>query len=989
METRSFLTRIVPAQGNYLTITWKSPAHGWAVRSYKLSQPDQIDEACRTLQWATSKGADCYFAIAAYNVAEVATTLKGAQIIKAKREQANVHLITHPGDGRRRQARRRQERPQELLRHQRDAVKWLLEFCKATGIPKPNLGVNSGYGLHLYWVLEDAVSLSTWQPMADALKSAMLAHGWVGDTSPTVDGARILRPPNTVNMKSGTPVPVQVIPGFTAADYANNVMSDALAPWLNVQARASGTGTRGASATVTSMLGPRPSHITPGVKLNPAAQAGLESRFSFAEIIKHCGQAKLSVDSRGLGAPYPGLVPGRHQPRRVHLDGKDFIHEFSDGDPRYKHVETEAAYARAAAERDAKGHGAPTCKHYNDHRPGVCGACPHNGKINSPLGLGAGRDDLPYGYRRGTGRLERLDGKGKDAEWVTLVAGNVSKPRLDQLSTGGHQVTFEYELAGKTYPVSAKDTEMGHQMPISYFTRQGMAVTRHTAPLFGDFVMAWISQLRVQQVTRHDVVRSFGWNFDEKGNRTGLAIAGTLYKTDGSEEAVAGGDPRVASMYRPAGDIAHWRKASSLFEDGRPDLQAMVAASFGAPLISLCGDVRGMSMNFWSTESGIGKSTAIKVGQSVWGEPKAMQSMQDTPNAVMKSLSEPRVLPGYWDELRVRKDNQDAFVEMIFIIPQGKEKARMQADTTLREVGEWETMLVFTSNRSCQDYLLARDDGTDSGLARLLEVEMHKIVTPFDPLVGQHIKLCETNYGHAGRVFAKYIATNLADVQAQLAKVMKAFSDKHDMQRDERFSATAITCILVGASIAKTLGLFNFDVRGIQDVLVRAFATQRSQRSSKTILSDTGGFDLEEVIAQFCYAQADYRVHTSAFSGPGVGHIRVFAAPRNNVVRLQISEAQKMLRIDRKSFAEWMRDHNRPGMTIIKEMVEKLGAKEHRKSIGGGSGMGTSIPTWVVDVPLVGKLSELLRGNVDDSDDVGSSGGLKKNPAKAARDAAD
>jgi hypothetical protein len=96
-----------------------------------------------------------------------------------------------------------------------------------------------------------------------------------------------------------------------------------------------------------------------------------------------------------------------------------------------------------------------------------------------------------------------------------------------------------------------------------------------------------------------------------------------------------------------------------------------------------------------------------------------------------------------------------------------------------------------------------------------------------------------------------------------------------------------------------------------------------------------------------------------------------------------------MLRIDRKSFAEWMRDHNRPGMTIIKEMVEKLGAKEHRKSIGGGSGMGTSIPTWVVDVPLVGKLSELLRGDVDDSDDVGSPGGLKKNPAKAARDAAD
>jgi hypothetical protein len=621
----------------------------------------------------------------------------------------------------------------------------------------------------------------------------------------------------------------------------------------------------------------------------------------------------------------------------------------------------------------------------------VCGGCAFNGRINSPLALGVAKDDLPYGYRRGMHfglpRLERLDGKGADAEWVPLVEGDVSKPRLDELPTGGHRVTFEYNLAGKSYPVSASDIEMGHQMPISYFARQGMAVTRHTSPQFGDFVMAWITQLRKQQVTKTEVVRPFGWNFNTRGERVGLAIAGTLYRTDGTEEAVAGGDPKVLAMYRPAGDLANWRRAAALFEGGRADLQALIGASFGAPLVGLCGDVRGMSLNFWSTESGIGKSTGIKVGQSVWGDAKAMQSMRDTPNAVMRSLSEPRVLIRYWDELRIRKDYQDDFVEMIFTIPQGKERARLMADTTLREVGEWETMLVFTSNRACQDYLLARDDGTDSGLARLLEIEMAKITTPFDPMAGQVIKLCESNYGHAGREFARYIAGNLPKVQTQLSAIMKSLSDKLNMQRDERFSVTAITCILVGSAIARNLGLFNFDLHGIKQVLLNAFEQQRGQRSTKTVLSDAGGFDLEEIISQFCYAHADFRLRTDWFStGAGSGRVKILGhvMPRGNIIRIQIAEKAGVMRIDRGALYNWLRERNRPSTTIVEELKSKLGALEYRKTIGGGTGYGGG-STWVLDIPLVGKLASFV-GDTE-TDDKQSK--RRRSPAEEARNAAD
>jgi hypothetical protein len=976
-DVEGFLSRVVPVQGNYLTITWKGEGRGWASRSFP---PAQVSQAASWLRWASSIKADAYFAVASYNVAEIGTSQKGEPTIRAKREQANVHLIRTlvidadvKRDGDKKDATK-------VFHDRSKAIEWLKAFTKATGLPMPSMWVNSGYGFHWYWILETAITLGEWQPMADALREAMVAHGWVGDTAPTVDGARIMRPPGTFNFKSGQPVAVEGFPKLSANDYANADIMAKLTPWIGVQ-KARATGTHG-GATVTS-IGPRPSYIPPGGPgLNQSAR--IESRFQFAEIAKRCEQIKLSLAKGGEGDPYPLWYLGNISMAVHTRDGKDFIHPISKDHADYDADKTEAAFARAEKETDGKVLGAPTCKHYDMTRPGVCGACPFKDKITSPLSLGVDVEDLPYKYRRvvlaGETAIQRMDGKGEDAEWVFLFFGDVAKPRLDELPTGGHRLSFTYKLAGRDYPVAANEADMTTQIQVGYFSKQGVAVTRHTAAHAGDFVMAWISQLRLQQTVKTEVVRPFGWNIDARGNRIGVAIAGTLYKTDGSIDKVPGGDPKIAAMYRPAGDMANWRKAAALFEGGRPDCQGIIATSFGAVLISLCGDVRGMTMSFWSTESGIGKSTAIKVGQSVWGDPRSMQSMQDTPNAVMKSLSEPRILIRYWDELRVRKDYQDAFVEMIFTIPQGKERSRMNSDTTLREVGEWETMLVFTSNRPCQDYLLARDDGTDSGLARLLEVEMAKIPTAFDPMAGQSIKLCETNYGHAGRVYLQYVATHLQEVQNKLSSTMKMLSDGLKMQRDERFSVTAMACTLVGAYYGRKLGLFNFDVPGILGVLKTAFLAQRESRATRTMVAAAGGLDVEEIVNGFVYSQADYRLRTDNFSSGGAGKVTMSGVPRGNVVRLQIATAAKILRVNRAAFNEWLHSRGLPATVIIKQLVDKMGAVQHRKSLGGGTGFAGGV-SHVIDIPLTGRLADIANSVNDDA----VAALLRKSPSDASK----
>jgi putative DNA primase/helicase len=74
------------------------------------------------------------------------------------------------------------------------------DFLLKTALPQPNLKHYTGYGLHIYWTLEEGLKLSDWQPMADQLQ-ALLQTLQVGADPITADAARILRLPGTQNFR--------------------------------------------------------------------------------------------------------------------------------------------------------------------------------------------------------------------------------------------------------------------------------------------------------------------------------------------------------------------------------------------------------------------------------------------------------------------------------------------------------------------------------------------------------------------------------------------------------------------------------------------------------------------------------------------------------------------------------------------------------------------------------------------------------------------
>ncbi len=82
-----------------------------------------------------------------------------------------------------------------------------LERIEAAGFPAPSVTVSSGHGAHLYWILDDAVTITT-QDDRDRVTSTMkaMAKLWNGDG--TQDLSRILRLPGFDNVKDpDNPVP--------------------------------------------------------------------------------------------------------------------------------------------------------------------------------------------------------------------------------------------------------------------------------------------------------------------------------------------------------------------------------------------------------------------------------------------------------------------------------------------------------------------------------------------------------------------------------------------------------------------------------------------------------------------------------------------------------------------------------------------------------------------------------------------------------------
>lgn len=884
-----------------------------------------------------------------------------------------------------------------------DAVKATMDFIKTVGLPKPTMIVHSGGGFHFYWCVDRALSPDEWLPIAFSLAEAAKANGLLCDTQCTVDSVRVLRIPDTLNRKQEPARHVRFIGQPLDYDYSLDRVAGPLLPYVGRVPQAQ------SSLAVDRSLFPLRPVTAPPSEL----QAGIDQLWPSPDldlVTPLCGFLRDAVASGGAGLNNP-LWNITTLISTFTKGGRADAHRMGDKHATYTKESTDEFFDRKDRERSERGLGWPSCATISATGAAACKSCALFAQGKSPLnfevraaptgavgsvppspgstpaaqpapnpivqtsGFGpttggapvaghalhgpvtsGGNSDMPAGYLRTAANIicKVVTDPANPQQQISIPISDY--PMMNAwLQKDPNMLHFDSVVERNRVGQISIDLEyIGTNEMRKVLQSQGFMLGT-TDKFSGDFFVSWVKKL--QQIKDSVASAPFGWH-DKNGQTEGFIYGGQLWTPNGSSPS-ATANPVINQQYKPKGSDAYWLDAVKLVtSQGRPDLEAIVASAFAAPLVMFTGHL-GMLMSAYSKESGIGKSTALRIAQAVWGDPiRAVQSLSDTQNSVMKKIGEVRSLPVYWDELKTDEDTKK-FVNMTFQIAQGKEKSRLNQHAQMKEPGHWQTLVVSASNDSLIDHVTQQTQTTLAGLYRIFEYT----VVPASPSQTGLIDTSEatirlsklnTNYGSVGLKYAQWLGTNFHSIEADMAALSKQLNIETKSHQEERFWISLIACVLLGARYANALGYAVFQEADLKAFMLRSLDTMRALRGSQTV-DLTRTINISSIMSSFLKDMQQQnkvlwtdRIHVAVGKPPkpnspnAVKIIKPSDVSRINGVSVQIGIDDKLMRISSSTFGEWLKKSGKSRHLLMEALKASMTTTTVVGFLGGGTGLAFS-----------------------------------------------
>ncbi|QGM46137.1 DUF927 domain-containing protein [Methylocystis heyeri] len=856
------------------------------------------------------------------------------------------------------------------------AIAALYEAVDNYQLPRPTVIVGSGSGgIHAYWVLDALLDYMEWRSLSEALIDWADRAGIKFDRGVTIDGVRILRVPGTMNNKPGVNKPVTII-YLEEQDIALQDMHNALAPYKRA----------GVADRVREALGIGNADVLGG---NYFQAAGLRD---IDKVAVECPWISNQLATGGVGRDNPQwsqavLVASFCE------NPEATAHRLSNGHAQYTDTETQAEITRRLKERDEGTHrvGFPSCHAIRDTGADECQTCPHFELETSPLKLGdtiamPPEAPLPEAVRQAEEEVKRdysletialklnpfLPAGGRVNPQTGIVTaertsenddGDAETKRINVFKgvifeawisrgTDGLIFNFMTTIGGKPTQGSVSVKEAGGSSPRGPLAGQGLFLSEGKDT--EAFMRDWLHNLKTAAETVITGV-PFGWHTmgdkDKADAPLGFSYAGLQYSTKNPGLAPRPSEELVKQYY-PAGVIEPWKDAAAaIIADNCQDRAVIIASAFAAPLMRFTGE-GGVALGTFSPESGLGKSTALKIAQAVWGHPRrGLQGLDDTMNATIQKAAELNSLPVYYDELKTH-DEVTNFTSTLFRLTSGKGKARLSAAAKQQETPTWDTMLVYASNDTIVAALTETTKGTVAGNVRVFEYQTRPFAPSITPsAMAQKISQLETNYGRAGEVYAKFLGANAASVRAQVAERMNSFADKLGATGEERFWVSAMVITLAGAAYANQLGLTKFNLPSMRAFLTDEFDRMRAAR--KIAANDLMNIQsIITIMSEFLADMASRRtIHTDQINLKARGRpkpLKLFEDPQR-VDRLGVQIKYEtapgdrgIILIDESELEKWLGQKRIPITVFLTSAGNLLRADRSVGALGTGTRLAIS-----------------------------------------------
>jgi hypothetical protein len=660
--------------------------------------------------------------------------------------------------------------------------------------------------------------------------------------------------------------------------------------------------------------------------------------------VEKCGVFKEAMETGGRDHPEP-LWNNILSTVAFTEDAEFFIEPLSSGHKGYDKQKTEDKFAYKLAKRHDGSLRPILCTTFAQYRSATCAACPFSGNIKTPLVLGK-REEMSYlppwikitdkGVWKKTGKA---DAGGED-EWkqifpyhignVELIDGGIGELKMRATFTSKHNV-IRTEIPTT---LLAKDGSALCETLVA----ERVMVTSNAAHELKGFMMSWLKTM--QDIKRSSVNRLTGLGWGERGGQIVFVAGQKVFQPDGKEDHFSHVEASLLNDYSPRGKREVWDKcASALVADGRQAAVATLMTSFAAPLMQLTG-TGGLTFSIYSAASGTGKSSLLKAAQAVWGHPvRGVNALDDTMLSLTKKLGFLNSIPAYWDELRGDRRTIHNFAKIIFQLSQGKEKSRLNSHIKLQDMGTWKTLIGMASNERINDHMDQIAGNTNAGRVRVFEVTMPEIRGTEDNLMdndfARDISALDSNFGHVGQVYAKYLATNLDATKKMVSELQDQVVSDLSATAEERFWVGFVAAELASARIVNHLGILKFDENLFKKWLYSEFYAQRAGSKAMFLPADQTA---KKLLFQYIDENRDGMLVVERMVKPGGGSPGVILVqPRDKEIVVLKAHLDKVIRIKVQAFRNWIYMSQGIAPTpITSELVNMGVAKVGRKSISAG-----------------------------------------------------
>lgn len=350
--------------------------------------------------------------------------------------------------------------------------------------------------------------------------------------------------------------------------------------------------------------------------------------------------------------------------------------------------------------------------------------------------------------------------------------------RLVNIDTGEEKLQLAFRKGTIWRKIIASKTVLASSNKVTELAGSGIAVTSQNARAFIQYISD-MENMNYYLIPEKKSIGRFGYIPDEGFSPF---VDGLIFDGDANFKA-------MFQTVRSRGSETKWLETAAEVREMSTTVKIILAASFASVLLEPLNCLP-FFVHLWGVDSGTGKTVALMVAASVWGDPAVgayVKTFDGTVVGMEKTAAFLNNLPFCLDELQLAKDSKGRTTFDVYKLAQGVGRTRGNRSGGVDLTPTWRNCILTTG----ESPLTSTASGAGA-VNRVIDIECKSAQAVIKD--GMRISgAVKRNYGFAGRKFVErlYQPGVIDQVSERYRELFRILSDR-DTTEKQAMAAAAI-----------------------------------------------------------------------------------------------------------------------------------------------------------------------------------------------------